>query len=64
MAEVLAEAFELVEERLITEGDLREFLFANPVRFFGEANPDFFQGTAVESAAARLLQATGGKGVT
>ncbi|HZO81699.1 MAG TPA: amidohydrolase family protein [Candidatus Binataceae bacterium] len=57
MAEVLEEAYELVERRLITEDDLRDFLFTNPVRFFGEANPNFFKGTVIETAASRLLGA-------
>jgi predicted TIM-barrel fold metal-dependent hydrolase len=55
MAEVLVEAHELVDEGLITGEDFRDFVFANPVRFWGEANPNFFRGTVVESAASRLL---------
>jgi predicted TIM-barrel fold metal-dependent hydrolase len=55
MAEVLLEAYEPVAEGLITHDDLRDFLFANPAQFFGEANRDFFKGTPVESAAKRLL---------
>lgn len=57
MAEVLEEAYELVEDRLINEDDLHDFLFTNPVRFFGQANPNFFKGTVVENAAAKLLAA-------
>jgi hypothetical protein len=30
-------------------------VFANPVHFWGEANPNFFKGTAVEAEAALLL---------
>jgi hypothetical protein len=56
MAEVLEEAFELVEHGAITDADFRDFVFTNPVRFWGEANPRFFEGTAVESAAAKLLR--------
>ncbi|HKA55906.1 MAG TPA: amidohydrolase family protein [Candidatus Binatia bacterium] len=55
MAHVVPEAYELVEDGLISEDDFRDFVFANPVRFWGEANPNFFQGTAVEAAAAALL---------
>ncbi len=54
MADVLKEAYEPVEDGLITRDDLRDFLFTNPARFFGEANPDFFKGTLVESAAKGL----------
>ncbi|HVA76713.1 MAG TPA: amidohydrolase family protein [Candidatus Binataceae bacterium] len=58
MAEVLEEAFELVEDGLITENDFRDFVFANPVRFWGQTNPRFFEGTVVETAAAKLLRDT------
>jgi hypothetical protein len=54
MSEVLEEAWELVEHGLLTEEDFRDFVFANPVRLHTALNPDFFKGTAVESAAARL----------
>jgi predicted TIM-barrel fold metal-dependent hydrolase len=56
MAGVLGETWELVEDGLIGEADLRDFLFANPVRFFCSSNPDFFKGTPVEAAAARLMR--------
>ena len=55
MAEVLGEACELVDDGLISESDLRDFLFTNPVQFFCGANPDFFKGTRVESAAKTLM---------
>ena len=58
MAGVLPEAFELVEEGLMSDGDFRDFVFANPVRFWGEANPAFFKGTAVEREAGALLAET------
>ena len=32
----------------------RDFAFANPVRFYTSANPDFFRGTAIEAEAARI----------
>ncbi len=57
MAEVLPEAVELLEEKLISEADLRAFLFANPVEFFCKANPDFFKGTAVEGAVRQAMGA-------
>ena len=55
MKDVVPEAYELVEENLITETDFRDFMFANPVRFWGEANPNFFKGTRVEKEAQALL---------
>jgi len=54
MAEVVAEAWDLVEEGLLGEEDLRDFLFANPARLHLRANPDFFVGTSVESAAGKV----------
>jgi predicted TIM-barrel fold metal-dependent hydrolase len=55
MKQVLLEAHELVDDELITPDDFREFVFANPVRFWGEANPDFFKGTVVEKQAREML---------
>jgi predicted TIM-barrel fold metal-dependent hydrolase len=55
MKEVVPEAYELLEEGLITGEDFRDFMFTNPVRFWGEANPNFFKGTRVEKEAAALL---------
>ena len=55
MAEVVPEAYELVEHGLITDDDFRDFMFTNAVRFWGEVNPDFFKGTVVEKAATDVL---------
>jgi predicted TIM-barrel fold metal-dependent hydrolase len=55
MAEVVPEAYELVEHGLIDDNDFRDFMFTNAVRFWGEVNPDFFKGTVVEKAAAAVL---------
>jgi predicted TIM-barrel fold metal-dependent hydrolase len=57
MAEVLPEAYELVEDGLITAADFRDFTFANAVRLWGTGNPEFFKGTSVEKAAAAVLAA-------
>jgi predicted TIM-barrel fold metal-dependent hydrolase len=57
MADVVPEAYELVEHGLLDGNDFRDFMFANAVRFWGEVNPDFFKGTAVEKAAAGVLAA-------
>ena len=56
MAAVVPEAYELVEHGLIDDHDFRDFMFANAVRFWGEVNPDFFKGTAVEKQAAEVLR--------
>ena len=55
MAEVVPEAYELVEHEVITADDFHAFMFTNAVRFWGEVNPDFFKGTVVEKAAAEVL---------
>jgi predicted TIM-barrel fold metal-dependent hydrolase len=55
MGEVLAEAHELVERELLSPEHFRDFVFANPVRFYTSANPDFFRGTRCEAAAARIV---------
>src|SRR5438034_8185155 len=55
MMEVLPEAYELVDDGLITTDDFRDFTFANAVRLWGTGNPKFFEGTAVAKAAAAVL---------
>ena len=55
MAEVLAEAHELVEDELMTPEDFRAFTFTNPAHFWTSGNPDFFKGTAVEAQVEALL---------
>src|SRR2546425_347280 len=54
MTEVLEEAWELVEHGMITATDFREFTFENAARLHTALNPDFFQGTVVEGAVAKL----------
>ncbi|HLX37025.1 MAG TPA: amidohydrolase family protein [Candidatus Binataceae bacterium] len=56
MNEVLEEAYELVDDGLISEEDFREFTFLNPVRFWAEGRPDFFKGTVLESEASSALR--------
>jgi predicted TIM-barrel fold metal-dependent hydrolase len=57
MEEVLEEVYEPVEDGLIDAADLRDFVFANPVRLWASTNPQFFTGTVVEDAAASVLAA-------
>ncbi len=59
MAGVLHEAHELVDNGLMNADNFRDFVFTNPVRFWGETNSDFFAGTAVEKEAAALLAGPG-----
>lgn len=55
MREVLEEAYELVERKMLSEEDFKQFVFTNPVSLHGGMNPDFFKGTPVEDAAAKVL---------
>ncbi len=55
MTQVLPEAYELYEDGLVTADDFRDFVFANPVRFWGESNPAFFEGTIIKEQAAAEL---------
>lgn len=45
--EILAEAWELVEKKLISENDFRAFVWENPRRFWSNNQPGFFDGTVV-----------------
>jgi hypothetical protein len=64
MNEVLEEAYELVDDGLITEEDFREFVFTNPTRFWGEGRPDFFKGTVLENETASVLREPGSEART
>ena len=55
MAQVLPEAYELVEDNRISDSDFCSFVFENPVRFWGETNPNFFEGTRVSTDARKVL---------
>ncbi|MBW2499616.1 MAG: amidohydrolase family protein [Deltaproteobacteria bacterium] len=55
MREVLPEVLEPLDEGWISQEDLRDFAFANVVRFYTDTNPAFFEGTSVESAVRALL---------
>ncbi len=53
--EPLEEAYELLERGILDVDQLRDFLFVNPVRFYGSFNPSFFAGTSIEQQAAEIL---------
>jgi predicted TIM-barrel fold metal-dependent hydrolase len=53
--EPLEEAHELVEKGILGPDEFKEFVFTNPVRFYGSLNPDFFRGTSIESDVAAVL---------
>jgi hypothetical protein len=54
-AEVIPEAFELVEKGFVTEQGFREFTFTNAARLHTGTNRNFFKGTVVEQAVAQEL---------
>ena len=60
MAGVLPEAYELVEDEKITDRDFSHFVFENPVRFWGETNPRFIEGTHMTKEAQALLSSAVG----
>ena len=58
MREVVKEAYEQVEEELMSEEDFRDFVFTNAVSLFAGTNPDFFKGTAVQASVESLISET------
>lgn len=52
MSEVVTEAYEVVEEGLVTDSDFRDFAFTNAVHLYADGNPNFFKGIAIESEAS------------
>ena len=56
MASVVDEAHGLVRKGLLTDADFADFTFHNPVKLFTQGNPEFFDGTAVESAARQAVE--------
>jgi hypothetical protein len=50
----LAESWDLVKEGVISEADFKSYVFANPYKFYTQANPDFFKGTAIESKVSNI----------
>jgi predicted TIM-barrel fold metal-dependent hydrolase len=55
MAEVLEEAWEMVDHGWIDETAFKSFTFSNPVRFYTGTNPQFFKGTVVEAAVDEFV---------
>jgi predicted TIM-barrel fold metal-dependent hydrolase len=60
MTQILEEAYELVEKKLLDDADFEDFVCTNPIRFYTSVNPDFFEGTRVaEKARAVIAQERG-----
>jgi hypothetical protein len=62
MTEVLEEAWELVEERGLSEEDFYAFIFGNAVKLWSSLNRDFFKSTAVEKEVGRYWENPGPNG--
>ena len=58
-SDVMPEVWEMVEDGLMTEGDLRDFAFSHAVEMHGRMNPSFFKGTAIEADAELELARLG-----
>jgi hypothetical protein len=56
-SDVLANTLALAEKGVLTERDVRDLVFANPYKFYTDANPDFFKGTSIERAIGTAAQA-------
>jgi predicted TIM-barrel fold metal-dependent hydrolase len=54
IASVLLESHQLVDKGILTDADYRDFVFTYPARMHLAANPDFFAGTVVAGATAKL----------
>ncbi len=55
MAVFQTEAYELVEDELITGGDFRDFVCDSAIRFWGQVNPTLFEETRVADTARDVL---------
>lgn len=55
-ASILTEAWNLVNGKLLTPENFRDFTFVNPAMMHLSMNPDYFKGTVIEAEAKRLLE--------
>ena len=55
MTHATAEAYEMVEDGLISPEDFRTFAYGNSVQLYAGPNPDFFKGTIVEKQVTKEL---------
>ncbi len=58
MSAVVEEAFELVEDGVLSRDDFRRFMFTNVAELHLANNPRFFEGTVVELAVAQAAALT------
>lgn len=55
MRDAAVEAYEGVEDGLLTEQDFRDFVFVNPIKLHAGMNPNFFKGTVLEHEADKVV---------
>jgi predicted TIM-barrel fold metal-dependent hydrolase len=55
---VLPEAYGLIEKGVLDADQFKDFTFTHATEMLLKANPNFFEGTAIESEAANLLQSS------
>ncbi|MEE8163996.1 MAG: amidohydrolase, partial [Myxococcota bacterium] len=55
ISHALAEAYELVEKGLLSDEEFEAYCFTNSLELYAGTNPNFFEGTVLESAAAAAL---------
>ena len=60
-AGVVAEAYELVEEGLLSKADFKAFTFGNIAELHSQMNPDFFKNTVVESQVKQHMRSRNGR---
>ena len=51
---MVAEAYELVEDEIMTLEDFRSFTFTNAVDLYTRMNPNFFAGTVLENEVTNI----------
>jgi hypothetical protein len=62
MGDVLAEAYEPLEDGIMDQADFREFVFSNTARFYTDTNPGFFDGTLIEAEARDFCESPSEQG--
>jgi predicted TIM-barrel fold metal-dependent hydrolase len=62
MTEVLGEAYRPVQKGTMKPEHFRDFVFANPTRFYTDTNPDFFADTVIADDVQRLIRTTKARG--
>ena len=55
MSGVLQEAWEMVEKGTINEDNFKDFVFTNTAEMHAQMDPDFYKGTVVEDAVAKVM---------